>query len=85
MERAKTSGMPDIVSGSFYHSGSIRSDHLPCAFMGPDDADKIHGSEVCPQYNRLLHVSTDYKRLCEWLIIDCEGAGDLAESVHVFS
>ena len=31
------------------------------------------------------HVPTDYKRLCEWLIIDCEGAGDLAESAHVFS
>ena len=79
MERAKTSGMPDVVSGS------IRSDHLPHAFMGPDDANKICGGEVRSQYNRSLHVPTDYKRLCEWLIIDCEGAGDLAESTHVFS
>ena len=53
--------------------------------MGPDDADEIHGVEVHSQYNRSLHVPTDYKRLCEWLIIDCEGAGDLAESAHVFS
>ena len=53
--------------------------------MGPDDANKICGSEVHPQYNRSLHVSTDYKTLCEWLIIDCEGAGDLDESAHVFS
>ena len=53
--------------------------------MGPDDTNEICGSEVHPQYNRSLHVSTDYKRLCEWLIIDCEGAGDLAKSAHVFS
>ena len=53
--------------------------------MGPDDGNEIHGSEVCPQYNRSLHVSTNYKRLCEWLIIDCESAGDLAKSAHVFS
>ena len=53
--------------------------------MGPDDADEICGGEVRPQYNRSLHVPTDYKRLCEWLIIDCEGAGDLADSAHVFS
>ena len=53
--------------------------------MGPDDADEIRGSEVHPQYNRSLHVSADYKRLCEWLIIDGEGAGDLAKSAHVFS
>ena len=53
--------------------------------MGPDDADEIHGGEVRSQYNRLLHVATEYKRLCEWLIIDCEGAGDLTESAHVFS
>ena len=53
--------------------------------MGPDDTNKIRGSEVHPQYNRSLHVSTDYKRLGEWLIVDCEGAGDLAKSAHVFS
>ena len=53
--------------------------------MGPDDADKIHQCEVCSQYNGSLHVFTDYKRLCEWLIIDCESAGDLTESAHVFS
>ena len=53
--------------------------------MGPDDADEICGGEVRSKYNRSLHVPTDYKRLCEWLIIDCEGAGDLAESAHIFS
>ena len=53
--------------------------------MGPDIADEIRGGEVHSQYNRSLHVPTDYKRLCEWLIIDCEGACDLAESAHVFS
>ena len=46
--------------------------------MGPDDANEICGSEVRPQYNRSLHVSADYKGLCEWLIVDREGAGDLA-------
>ena len=53
--------------------------------MGPDDANKIRGGEVHSQYNRSLHVPTDYKRLCEWLIIGCEGASDLAKSAHVFS
>ena len=53
--------------------------------MGPDDVNKIHGGEVCSQYSRSLHVPSDYKRLCEWLIIDYEGAGDLAESAQVFS
>ena len=48
--------------------------------MGPDDADEIHGGEVHSQYNRPLQVSTDYKRLCEWLIIDCESAGDVPMS-----
>ena len=40
-ERAKTSGIPDVVSGS-----SMRPDHLSCAFMGPDDADEICQCEV---------------------------------------
>ena len=53
--------------------------------MGPDDTDEIHRCEVCSQYNGSLHVSTDYKRLCEWLIIDCESAGDLTKSAHVSS
>ena len=53
--------------------------------MGPDDAHEICRCEVHSQYNRLFHVFTHYKRLCEWLIIYCEGAGDLTESTHVFS
>ena len=47
MERAETSGMPDVMSGSSICSDSIRSDHLPHAFMGPDDADEIRRCEVC--------------------------------------
>ena len=53
--------------------------------MGSDDANKICGGEVRSQYNGSLHVPTDYKRLCEWVIINCEDAGDLAKSTHVFS
>ena len=45
-ECAKTSGMPDVVSGSSHYSRSVRSDHLPRAFMGPDDTDEIRRREV---------------------------------------
>ena len=74
-----------IYLGFCGYSGSIRSDHLPHAFMGPNDADEIRRCEVRSKYNGSLHVFTDYKRLCEWLIIDCESAGDLTKSAHVFS
>ena len=85
MEHASTSGMPEVVSGS-----SITVDPLDCIIFrvpsrGPNDAYEIHGCKVCSQYDWSFHVPTDYKGLCEWLVINCKGTGDLAKSTHVFS
>ena len=80
-EHTKTSGMPEVVSGS-----SITVDPLDLIiFLMPSRAQMTPTKLMEMKYNRLLHVSTDYKRLGEWLIVDCEGAGNLAKSAHVFS
>ena len=37
--------------------------------MSPDDADEIHGCEVCTQDDGLLHMPANYERLGERLAL----------------
>ena len=45
--------------------------------MGPDDADEIHGCEVCAQDDGSLRVPTNYKRLGKQLVINCKSTSNL--------
>ena len=45
--------------------------------MGPDDADEIHGCEVCAQDDGSLHIPTNYERLGKRLVIDGKSTGNL--------
>ena len=83
-ERAKTSGMPDVVSGS-----SITVDPLDLIiFLVPSRVQMtltkfVDVKSIPSIMGRCMCLQTI--RLCEWLIIDCESAGDLTKSAHVFS
>ena len=61
----------------FHDSRSMGSDHLPRAFMGPDDANKIHRCKVRAQDDGSLHMPADYKRLGKWLVINGKSTGNL--------
>ena len=84
MERANTSGMPEVVSGSsitvelldhiiFRVPSQVQT--MPTKFMDVKSVPNMIGHVMCLQT----------KRLCEWLALYCKGTGDLAKSTHVFS
>ena len=82
-EHASTSGMPEVVPGS-----SITVEPLDrIIFCVPSwvQMTPMKFVDVKSVPNMIGHVSTNYKRLCEWLAIYCKGAGHLAKSTHVFS
>ena len=61
MERANTSGMPEVVSGSSITVEPLDPIIFSCAFTGPNDAHKIRGCEIHSQYDWSCHVSTNDK------------------------
>ena len=82
-EHASTSGMPKVVSGS-----SIMVDPLDLIiFLVPSWVQMMPTKfvEVKLVPNMIGHCICLQTIKDEWLVIDCEGAGDLAKSTHVFS